>query len=419
MSSHGARDAGRQLRRGLESIGAIRPAASVHELRTAARRSIPRPVFDFIDGGAEDERTLRANATDFGRLTFRPRPLTDVSARSQRTTVLGLDLPSPVLLSPCGLARLAHTGGEVSAARAAAAFGTVFTLSTAASCSVEEVAAACSGPKWFQLYVWQDRDATLALVDRARDAGYQALCFTIDVPLSGQRERDIRHGMTIPPKPAPRSLVHYARHPQWVRGALLGNPITFRNFVGREGGDSAVALGTFVNSQLNPSMSWDDLVWLREIWSGPLVVKGVMRGEDARRAVDLGADAVIVSNHGGRQLDGLPSTISVLPEIVAAVGADAEVYLDGGVRRGSDVVKALALGARACMVGRPWLYGLAADGEAGVTRVLELLSSEIDRVQALLGVTSLSELSPDLLGAGPAPLSAGTPLPAKQPVQPA
>ena len=397
MSQQGARSASQSLRQGLESLGVTRPAASIHELQATARRRIPRPVFDFIDGGAEDERTLRANEADFGRLTFRPRPLTDVSVRSQRTTVLGVDLPSPVMLSPCGLARLAHTGGEVAAARAAAAFGTVFTLSTAASYSVEEVAEACSGPKWFQLYVWTDRDATLDLVERARAAGYQALCFTIDVPQSGRRERDLRHGMTIPPRPAPRSLVHYARHPQWVRGALIGNPITFRNFVGQAGGDSAVALGTFVNSQLNPSMSWEDLVWLREVWRGPLVVKGIMRGEDARRAVDLGADAVIVSNHGGRQLDGLPSTISALPEVVEAVSTDAEVYLDGGVRRGSDVVKAVALGARACMVGRPWLYGLAAAGEAGVTHALQLLSQEIDRVQALLGVTEMSQLTPAML----------------------
>lgn len=381
----------------LERLGLTRPAASVDELRTRARRRLPRPVFDFIDGGAEDEATLRANRDDFARLTFRPDALVDVSARSQRVTVLGHDLPTPVLLAPCGLARLAHREGELAAARAAAAFGTVFSLSTASSRSIEEVAGTGPGLRWFQLYVWQDRSATRTLVERARDAGFDAICFTIDVPLSGQRERDLRNGMTIPPKPAPRTVANWARHPLWLRQALLGEPITFRNFVGQAASDSAVALGTFVNRQLNPAMCWDDLVWLREIWDGPLVVKGVMTGRDARRAVELGAQAVVVSNHGGRQLDGLPSTVSVLPEVVAEVGADAEVYLDSGVRRGADVVKALALGARACLVGRPWMYGLAAGGEAGVTRALDLLTSEIDRVQALVGNTDVRELTPGVL----------------------
>jgi len=386
-----------RLRKALQSAGVVRPPASVAELRAGARRRIPRPVFDFIEGGAEDEVTRRANLTDFAGIRFRPRALVDVSRRSQRTTVLGTEVASPVLLSPCGLARLAHADGELAAARAAARQGTVFTLSTAASYSLEEVADASSGPLWFQLYVWKDRSATAALVERARIAGYTALCFTIDVPLSGRRERDIRNGMTIPPRPAPRTFTSYARHPQWVRSALIGDPITFRNFVGQGAGDSAVALGTFVNNQLNPSMDWSDLAWLRGLWDGPLIVKGVMTAEAARRAVDLGADAVVVSNHGGRQLDGLPSSVSALPGVVSAVGHDAEVYLDGGVRRGSDVVKALALGARACMIGRPWMYGLASDGEAGVDAALTLLSKEIDQVQALLGVPDTADLGPDVL----------------------
>jgi L-lactate dehydrogenase (cytochrome) len=386
-----------QTRKVLQDMGVKRPAVSVEELRSGARRRIPRPVFDFIDGGAEDERTLRANSSDFGRLSFRPNALVDVSVRDQTTTVLGESVPSPVLLGPCGLARLAHHGGEVAAARAAAEFGTVFALSTASSLSIEQVAAVGPGLRWFQLYVWTDRDATRELVERARRAKYQALCFTIDVPLSGQRERDLRNGMTIPPRPAPRTLLHWARHPRWVQRALLGDPITFGNFLGQAASNSAVSLGSLVNSQLNPSMCWDDLSWLRELWDGPLVVKGVMSAAAARRAVDLGADAVVVSNHGGRQLDGLPSTISVLPEVVAAVGADAEVYLDGGVRRGSDVVKAVALGARACLVGRPWMYGLAAGGQAGVSRALQVLSDEIDRTLALIGVTRVADLALDVL----------------------
>ena len=384
-------------RAALESWGVLRPAVSVDEMRVRARRRLPRPVFDFIDGGAEDERTLRANVDDLAAIGLRPHALVDVSSRDQSTTVLGEPVPSPVLMSPCGLARLAHRDGEVAAARAAADFGTVFTLSTASSHSIEQVAAVGPGRRWFQLYVWTERAATQRLVERAAEAGYQALCFTIDVPLSGQRERDLRHGMTIPPRPAPRSLGHWARHPRWVKQALLGDPITFGNFTVAAGDNGATALGTYVNSQLNPSMNWEDLVWLRELWDGPLVVKGVMSGEAARRAVELGADAVVVSNHGGRQLDGLPSSIAVLPEVVAAVGPDAEVYLDGGVRRGTDVVKALALGATACMVGRPWMYGLAAGGEAGVSRTLELLHGEIDRAMALLGVAQVSDIGPELL----------------------
>ncbi len=378
----------------LESIRWRRPAVGITDVREVARRKLPRPVFDFIDGGAENELTLRSNESAFASLGFVPQALTDVSKRSQRVRVLGLDLPSPVLLAPAGLARMAHRDGEIAAARAAARAGTVYTLSTAASASIEEVAAACSGPLWLQLYVWSDRGATAALVDRARAAGYHALCFTIDVPLSGRRERDVRNGLTIPPKPAGSTWHHYARHPLWVRQALLGSPITFRNFIDSDagGGNSAVALGNYVNSQLNPSMSWDDLRWLREAWSGPLLVKGIMSAHDAREVVKVGADAVVVSNHGGRQLDGLPATIDVLPEIVDAVAGDAEVLMDSGVRRGSDVVKALALGARAVLVGRPYLYGLAMDGEDGALRVLEMLRDEIDRVQALLGVPDLKQM---------------------------
>jgi L-lactate dehydrogenase (cytochrome) len=374
-----------------------RGPANVAEVRATARRRIPRPVFDFIEGGAEEEVTRRANLLAFRDYEFQPRALVDVSERSAATTVLGTSVSMPVLLAPCGLARLANTEGESATARAAADAGTVFTLSAMSSRSLEEVAAAGSGPQWFQLYVWRDREVTETLVERARTSGYTALCFTIDVPVTGRRERDVRNGMTIPPRPAPRTLFSYASHPGWVRGALLGEPITFRNFIGQGSGDSAVALGSFVNSQLNPSMNWDDLVWLREIWSGPIVVKGIMRGEDAKRSIDLGADGVVVSNHGGRQLDGLPSTLSVLPEVVEAVGSSAEVYIDGGIRRGTDVVKALALGARACMVGRPWMYGLAAGGEQGVRTVLDLFQREIDVSMALLGVRSVSELEPDLL----------------------
>ena len=282
----------------------------------------------------------------------------------------------------------------MAAARAAAGHNVIFTLSTLGACSVEEVAEASNGPLWFQLYVMKDREVTRALVERAQRAGYRALCLTVDLPVLGQRERDLRNGATIPPKITVRNVVDVLRRPGWLRRVWLGPEITFQNFVG-----SSTALTTemgtlwqYVNSLNDPSVTWDDLAWFRSLWPGPLAIKGIMTGEDARRAVSEGIEAIIVSNHGGRQLDALPSAIETLTEIVDAVGDRAEVILDGGVRRGSDVVKALALGARACMIGRPMLYGLGAAGEAGVERSIEILQNEIDRTLALLGRPTLADL---------------------------
>jgi L-lactate dehydrogenase (cytochrome) len=280
------------------------------------------------------------------------------------------------------------------AARAAANRDVIFTLSTLGACSIEEVATASSGPLWFQLYVMKDRDVTRRLVERAREAGYKALCLTVDLPVLGQRERDLRNGATIPPKITVRNVVDALRRPGWLRRVWLGPEITFQNFVG-----SSTALTTemgtlwqYVNSLNDPSVDWDDLAWFRSLWPGPLAIKGIMTAEDARRAVAEGIEAIVVSNHGGRQLDSLPSAIEVLTEIVDAVGDRAEVILDGGVRRGTDVVKALALGARACMIGRPMLYGLGAGGQAGVERSIEILQKEIDRALALLGRPTLADL---------------------------
>jgi len=364
-------------------------AFSVEELRRLAKRRLPAMVFDFIDGGADDEVTLRRNRSAFDDVTLEPQVLVDVATRDQSVTVLGRKLPTPLILGPAGLAGVAHPGGEAVAAGAAGERDLPFVLSTAGSASIEDVAAAATGPLWFQLYLWRDRAVTRALVERARAAGYEALCLTVDVPLSGQRERDLRHGFTIPPRVTARNAFDVVRHPGWARRVLGGPPITFGNFTDMSASTDVVSLGQIVNGQLNPTATWDDLVWLRELWPGSFAVKGIMTAADARRAAEAGVDAVVVSNHGGRQLDGLPATVAALPAVAEAVGDRVEVLLDGGVRRGTDVLKALSLGAQACLIARPYLYGLAAGGPAGVLRAIDLLTAEIDRAMALLGLPGL------------------------------
>lgn len=363
---------------------------SVADLRRAARRALPPMVFDFIDGGAEDEESVRGNEDAFSRWWLRPRPLVDVSSRRQEVDLLSRTLPTPLVLAPAGLAGLAWPHGEALAARAATEAGIPFALSTAASCSIEQVRAAAGGPLWLQLYIWRDRDVTAQLVDRAEAAGYEAICLTVDVPLSGQRERDLRNGMTIPPRIRLRNSLGVLSRPAWIARSAR-SPVTFANVGdGRRG--ATMALGAYVNSQLNPSADWSDLRWLRRRWRGPLVIKGVLDPNSAARLVDEGADAVVVSNHGGRQLDGAVPTALALGPIVEAVDGRVPVLLDGGVRRGTDVVKALALGARACMVGRPYLWGLAAGGQEGVARSIDILRSEIDRTMALIGATDIGQV---------------------------
>lgn len=372
---------------------------TVEDLRRRARRKLPRAVFDFIDGAAEDEVSLRANRAAFGRLTFRPRVFVDVSRIDTSVRVLGQTLATPVILAPTGLCGMAAARGEVMAARAALRTGTIFTLSAMSGVSIEETMAAAPGAHWFQLYVWRDRDLTRRLVERAAAAGYRAMMVTADTPLLGQRERDLRNGATIPPRITVSNAWDTLQKVGWLLGMARHPTIDFANVRERRHAGPPLALSHYVNQQFDPSVTWEDLAWLRSIWTGPLLVKGIMSAEDARRAADHGVDAVIVSNHGGRQLDGLPASLEVLPEVAQAVGSRIEVLFDGGIRRGTDIVKALALGARAVLVGRPYLYGLGAGGEDGAAAAIDILTRELGRAMALLGRTHLTDVDRGVLHA--------------------
>ncbi|HVW46323.1 MAG TPA: alpha-hydroxy acid oxidase [Solirubrobacterales bacterium] len=382
----------------VETVGR---AATLADLERAARRRLPRLAYDFVAGGSGEELTLRRNRAAFERVELSPRQLVDVSVRDQSTTVLGEGLATPVLIAPTGMARIAGRGGDLAGVRAAGAAGTVFTLSAMSNSSLEQAAAAASGPLWFQLYLSRDRDLVEATVERARRAGYRALVVTTDVPVVGRRARDLRNGFSLPVKPRPGALLDVFSHPRWL--AAQWPPPTFANYVGTGVAlpRKTVAHARYLNETLfNPGAGWEDLRRLRELWPGALLVKGVLAGAEAERAVEHGVDGIIVSNHGGRQLDGAPATLAVLAEVVAAVAGRAEVLLDGGVRSGADVVAAVALGARACLVGRPWLYGLAAGGEAGVAAMFAILRAEIDVTLALLGRPRLGEVDRDALRAG-------------------
>jgi L-lactate dehydrogenase (cytochrome) len=373
--------------------------ASVHDLRRIARRRLPRGVFDYIDGGAEDELSLRESTAAFGRITFEPRILRDVAKVELTTTLLGRPLPMPLLLSPTGFGRIADPQGELAVARAAARAGLPYTLSTLGTRSIEEVAAVSEGSKWFQVYVWRDRGLVTELVDRAKDAGYETLVLTVDNAVFGKRDRDVHRGFSLPPQIGPGTLIDGALHPAWTLDFVRAEPIRFANVTGRGVGDGsdAVHLSDYINAQFDPSMSWTDLDWLRSRWSGPLVLKGVQSVDDAVLAAEVGVEAVQLSNHGGRQLDSAPSPISLVEPVVQAVGDRLEVICDGGVRRGSDIVKALALGARACSIGRAYLYGLGAGGERGVDLVLEMLDKDMRRTMALLGVVSIDEVTREIV----------------------
>lgn len=364
-------------------------------LRRLARRRLPAPMFHYIDGAADDEWTLRRNVSAFDAWEFRPRCLVDISQVDTSTTVFGERIEWPFFCSPTALSRLFNHEGERAVARAAHASGTLYSLSSISSSSIEETATFSPGPKAFQVYVFKDRGLSREFVQRAKDSGYKALQLTVDVPgVSGNRERDIVTGMTVPPRLSLMSLVDIAMHPRWVYRHLTTPKIEVANVAHRPppGSEGLGGIIQYLNNQLDRSVTWDDAEWIAREWGGPFAVKGVMTAEDARRAADAGATAVMISNHGGRQLDFSPAPFDVLKEVVDAVGDRVEVILDGGIRRGSHVLKALALGASACSAGRPYLYGLAAGGEAGAAKALKILRSDVERDMALLGCASLADL---------------------------
>jgi len=369
-------------------------AVSVEDLREMARRRLPRVVFDYIDGGAEGEVTLRENRRVFDDVTFRPRHAVAVSSCDLRTEVLGSRLDLPLLLAPVGSSRMFYPRGETVAARAAGAAGTVYILSTLSGSRLEDVKAASSGPVWYQVYLAGGRDVARAAIRRAKDAGFSALVVTIDTPVAGLRERDVRNGSLELLSRNLWSMLPYVPQvlirPRWLLDFLGdGGLMHFPNIVLPDGPMQY----TDVSAALEQAMvTWDDLRWIRDAWNGPIIVKGVLTAEDARRAVDAGAEGIVVSNHGGRQLDGVPSTLRALPDVVSAVNGRAVVLLDGGIRRGTDIVKALCLGARAVLVGRAFAYGLAAAGGAGVSRAIELLRTDVVRTLKLLGCASVAEL---------------------------
>lgn len=376
--------------------GRLSQCLNIADLRSAAARRAHKMVFDYIDGGADDECTLSRNSSAFADYELHYRVLVGVDDPDTSTTLLGASIDSPFICAPAAGNRLFHTEGEHAVAKAAAAAGTIFCLSTLSSVSIEDIAALTDGPKWFQLYVWKDRVLVKEMLDRARSAGYRALILTVDLPVTGNRERDPRNGFTIPPSYGPRQAWWAMKSPAWTWDYLTSDPIRYANL---SSNTPAVGLAKFIDEQFDQGFSWKDAEWLLGEWNGPAVIKGVVRPDDARRAVDLGFDAVMVSNHGGRQLDHSPAPIDVLDSIVQEVAADAEVILDGGVRRGTDILKALALGAKATSFARPYLYGLAAGGEAGVSRALTILSDELHRDMALLGSRSIDEIDDSFVSA--------------------
>jgi isopentenyl diphosphate isomerase/L-lactate dehydrogenase-like FMN-dependent dehydrogenase len=376
---------------------------TVEDVHGLARSKLPRMVSDFIDGGAEQEITLARNRASFDALTLRPRFLAGVGQPDLSTTILGMAVRSPLMFAPTGLARLAHRDGELAVARVAAERGSINVVGVFGSYTLEEVRATAGpdAPLWFQLYLFRQRGVMRDLVQRALAADYQGLCLTVDTPVLGLRERDLRNNMKIPIQVTWQAALDVGRHPRWALELARSGPPTFASLRGVAGaeGDAGLSLIAYVNRELHdPAATWQDLEWLRSIWDRKLIVKGLLTADDAVVACELGADGIAVSNHGGRQLDGVQAAISAVPAIVEAVGDRAEVLVDGGIRRGSDVVKALALGARGCMIGRPYWWGLAAGGQQGVRRVAEIIDSETERVMALLGRRTIAELDSSVVG---------------------
>jgi L-lactate dehydrogenase (cytochrome) len=374
------------------------PILSIDDLRTLAKRRVPRAIFDYADGGSYDERTIRRNAADLDAMTFRQRVMVDVSQISLASTFLGSPVSMPLAIGPTGLAGLFHADGEILGARAAAACGIPFCLSTMSICSIEDVRAATTEPFWFQQYLMRDRGFNQELIDRAAAAQCSALMLTLDLQVIGERRRDPRNGLTIPPKLSLRNAWDVATKPSWALKVLFGKRRTFGNLVGRIGGSSGIStLAEWTATQFDASANWRDVEWVRGKWHGKLVLKGVMDVEDALLGVAAGADAIVVSNHGGRQLDGASSSIAVLQEIVEAVAGRCEVMFDGGIRSGQDIAKALALGARGGLIGKAFLYALAGAGEAGVVRAIEIMRNELRVTLALTGTSSIAAVGPHIL----------------------
>ncbi|MFT5507091.1 MAG: L-lactate dehydrogenase (cytochrome) [Hyphomicrobiaceae bacterium] len=372
----------------------IEQCYNLDDFRKLARRRLPSPLFHFMDGGADDETTLRGNTSAFDACQLLPSTLADISDLDISTTVLGHKIDWPVIMAPTGINRLFHHEGERAVARAAAKSGTIYSLSTMSNVSIEEIGALTTGPKCFQIYIHRDRGLTREFVQRTKAAGFDSLCLTVDTLVAGNRERDLKTGMIMPPKLTLKSLASFATHWRWAYNYLTSEKFELANLTNnqRAGAEKLISVIDYVNSQFDPSITWADAEELIAQWDGPFAVKGIMTAADAKRAVDIGATAILVSNHGGRQLDGAPSAFECLADIADAVGGKADIILDGGIRRGSHVLKALAMGADACSIGRGYLYPLAAGGEAGVTRALSQLRAEIERDMILMGCDRVAKL---------------------------
>jgi len=373
---------------------------TIADLKTLARRRVPKMFFDYADSGAWTESTYRANESDFAKIKLRQRVLVDMTNRSLETEMIGQKVSMPVALAPTGMTGMQHADGEMLAARAAEEFGVPFTLSTMSICSIEDVASVTTKPFWFQLYVMKDKDFVLDLINRAKAAKCSALVLTADLQILGQRHKDLRNGLSAPPKFTPKHLWQMATRPLWCLDMLQTKRRTFGNIIGHAKNVTDLSsISIWTHEQFDPRLSWADVAWIKEKWGGPLIIKGINDVEDARLAAETGADAIIVSNHGGRQLDGAPSSISMLPAIADAVGHKIEIHLDGGIRSGQDVLKAMALGAKGTYIGRSFLYGLGAMGKDGVTLALEILRKELDMTMALCGKRSIKDVDASVIAA--------------------
>jgi L-lactate dehydrogenase (cytochrome) len=371
----------------------LKSVACIEDLRRLAHRSVPREFMDYYESGSYSEETLRANRDDLSNIKIRQRILRGASDRDLSQTVLGSANALPLALAPVGLTGMAHRDGEIAAARAAEKAGIPYTLSTLSICSIEDVAAAVEKPFWFQLYFMKDRGFIADLIARARAAKCSALVLTADLQVLGQRHRDIHNGMTVPPRIGLSTIAHVLSKPAWIAGVLFGKRKTFGNVQGRIAGTEHLSsYMDWINSQFDQALSWDDVAWIKKHWPGKLIIKGILDVDDAREAVKAGADAIVVSNHGGRQLDGAASSISMLPSIADAVGSETEVLFDGGIRSGQDVFRALALGARGCLLGRAYLYGICAAGEQGASKAIEIIAKELDVTMALSGVRRIADI---------------------------